>query len=212
MDSDPATRNVLGVIAQNPELARDGIELRKFGLQIIEGLAQERVHNSWIVPGGVGAPLSAATRERILSELPAAKAIAERTIHFFKGALDSYKEEIDSSAPCPPCMLDWSMPRATCNFTMAICAFAAPLAKLSKTRSPRRLRDMDRRNQPAGILSESSVFKPQGFPAGVYRVGPLARLNVADRCGSPAIRRRAQGIPPAFRSPAHSHSCSTMRD
>ena len=36
MDSDPASRNVLGVIAKYPELARDGIELRKFGLQLIE--------------------------------------------------------------------------------------------------------------------------------------------------------------------------------
>ena len=52
MDSDPASRIVLGVIA-HPELARDGIELRKVGLMIIEGLAQERVHPSWIVPGGV---------------------------------------------------------------------------------------------------------------------------------------------------------------
>ena len=52
MDSDAAKRNVLGVIAAHPELARDGIELRKFGLQIVEGLAQERVHPSWIVPGG----------------------------------------------------------------------------------------------------------------------------------------------------------------
>src|SRR5271165_2808501 len=52
MDSDAANRNVLGVIAAHPEMARAGIELRKFGLQIIEGLAQERVHPSWIVPGG----------------------------------------------------------------------------------------------------------------------------------------------------------------
>ena len=75
MDSDPATRNVLGLIAAHPELAREGIELRKFGLLIIEGLAQERVHPSWIVPGGVAAPLSSATRDRVLAELPAAREI-----------------------------------------------------------------------------------------------------------------------------------------
>jgi len=101
MDSDPASRNVLGVIAQNPDLARDGIELRKFGLQIIEGLAQERVHPSWIVPGGVASPLAGATRDRILSELPAAQAIADRTIRFFKGALDSYKQEIEFFGSVP---------------------------------------------------------------------------------------------------------------
>src|SRR5262249_34343205 len=28
-------------------------------------------------------------------------------------------------------------------------------------------------------------FKPVGYPEGVYRVGPLARLNVIARCGTP---------------------------
>ena len=37
--------------------ARAGVALRKFGQEIIQGLAQERVHPSWIVPGGVNAPL-----------------------------------------------------------------------------------------------------------------------------------------------------------
>ena len=60
MDSRSGHRNVVGLIEANPELARAGIELRKFGLQIIEGLAEERVHPSWIVPGGVKAPMPAA--------------------------------------------------------------------------------------------------------------------------------------------------------
>ena len=32
---------------------------------------------------------------------------------------------------------------------------------------------------------KAPYYKPDGFPKGVYRVGPLARLNVADRCGTP---------------------------
>lgn len=31
---------------------------------------------------------------------------------------------------------------------------------------------------------KSTYYKPKGFPDGIYRVGPLARLNVADRCGT----------------------------
>jgi NAD-reducing hydrogenase large subunit len=33
---------------------------------------------------------------------------------------------------------------------------------------------------------KAPYFKPLGFPEGIYRVGPLARLNVATRCGTPA--------------------------
>ena len=32
---------------------------------------------------------------------------------------------------------------------------------------------------------KAPYFKPLGFPNGVYRVGPLARLNAASRCGTP---------------------------
>ena len=31
---------------------------------------------------------------------------------------------------------------------------------------------------------KAPFFRPRGFP-GVYRVGPLARLSIADRCGTP---------------------------
>ena len=36
MDSDPARRNIFGLIAAEPELARGGIRLRQFGQEIIE--------------------------------------------------------------------------------------------------------------------------------------------------------------------------------
>ena len=91
MDADPATRNVAGLIEANPELARAGIDLRKFGLQIIEGLAEERVHASWIVPGGVKSPMTPQARDRFLAAIPAAMATTEKTLGIFKGVLDSFQ-------------------------------------------------------------------------------------------------------------------------
>ena len=34
MDSDPARRNIIGLLEKHPDLARDGIALRKFGQQV----------------------------------------------------------------------------------------------------------------------------------------------------------------------------------
>ena len=101
MDADPAIRNVVGVIEANPELARAGIELRKFGLQIIEGLAEERVHPSWIVPGGVKSPMSVQTRDRFLAAIPQAMATTEKTLGIFKDLLDSFPEEIANFGSAP---------------------------------------------------------------------------------------------------------------
>src|SRR5271157_2459234 len=100
-DSPPARRNILGVLEDHPDMARDGVALRKFGQQVIEGLARERIHPSWIVPGGVNAPLDPAVRERILQGLPEAKAIAARTIAFFKGVVDSFPDEIANFGNTP---------------------------------------------------------------------------------------------------------------
>ncbi len=55
-DSDPAKRNLFGLIAANPEFAqfaRAGIRLRQFGQEVIESLGGKRIHPAWAVPGGV---------------------------------------------------------------------------------------------------------------------------------------------------------------
>ncbi len=57
----------------HPDALRDGIALRKFGQQVIERLARERVHPSWVVPGGVNTPLDPQVREKTLGEIPAAR-------------------------------------------------------------------------------------------------------------------------------------------
>src|SRR5689334_22911698 len=101
MDSDPAARNVLGLAAKHPELAKDGIALRKFGQRVIESLAGERVHPAGIVPGGVVAPLGSSDRDAILAELPEAMAIARRTLEFFRGILDRFQDEIASFGVMP---------------------------------------------------------------------------------------------------------------
>ncbi len=52
MDSDPAERNIFGLIEKKPDLAVQGVKLRKFGQEIIEKVAGKKIHSSdWILPG-----------------------------------------------------------------------------------------------------------------------------------------------------------------
>ena len=43
-DSDPATRNIFGLMAADPDLARSGIRLRSFGQTILEILGAKKIH------------------------------------------------------------------------------------------------------------------------------------------------------------------------
>ncbi len=205
MDSDPAKRNVVGVIEKHPELARLGIELRKFGLQIIEGLALERVHPSWVVPGGVNAPMSPQLRERILSELPGITAGAERTISFFKSAVGSFQEEIDYFGSAPTMYAGMVDRKGNMQLYDGTLRFRDAAGAIVKDEIPA--------EEYLDYIGEASLresylkapyYKPIGYPQGIYRVGPLGRLNACDQCGTPKADVELAEFRQRFGNPAHS--------
>jgi NAD-reducing hydrogenase large subunit len=186
MDSDPAKRNVIGVLEKHPDMARDGIALRKFGQQVIERLAGERVHPSWTVPGGVNAPLSAETRELILSELPMAKSITRRTLKFYKSVVDQFQAEIDTFGNMRSMYAGLVDARGRLQLYDGIVRFRDAEGKdVADIEKPRLYQNYISESALPNSYLKAPYYKPLGFPDGLYRVGPLARLNVADRCGTP---------------------------
>jgi NAD-reducing hydrogenase large subunit len=185
-DSDPAQRNVLGVLAQHPEIAKDGIALRKFGQQIIERLAKERIHPSWTVPGGVNAPLAAEARDRILLELPQAKAIARRAIALWKSTVDSFPEEIANFGNSPTMYAGMVDSKGNLQIYDGCLRFVDTDGQIVADHvAPQKYADyIGEASIPTSYL-KAPYYKPLGFPNGVYRVGPLARLNACDQCGTP---------------------------
>ncbi len=61
-DSDLNRRNIVGVAQARPEVARQGVGLRKFGQEVIRATAGKRVHGTGSVPGGVNRHVSAEDR------------------------------------------------------------------------------------------------------------------------------------------------------
>src|SRR5271165_4016348 len=184
MDGDPATRNVAGLIEASPDLARAGIELRKFGLQVIEGLAEERVHPSWIVPGGVKTPMSAQTRDRLLGGIPVAVETTKLALDLFKGKLDSFQEEIENFGSAPTMYASLVDGAGNLQFYDGPLKFIDSAGEILQAGIPP--------EEYADYIGEASLresylkapyYKPIGYPEGIYRVGPLARVNVANACG-----------------------------
>jgi NAD-reducing hydrogenase large subunit len=185
-DADPAKRNIIGLARANPPLAKDGIELRKWGQQIIEWLGGKRIHPEWIVPGGVSQPLTAEVRDRILAGVPEAIAIVERAIAWYKTDMLRWEEEASSMG----------------NFRSAFMALVdrdgnvdhydgwlrvidADGKYLADRVDPRSFNDYIGETVEPWSYLKSTYWKAMGYPDGIYRVGPLARINVAERMGTP---------------------------
>ena len=127
--------------------------------------------------------------------------LSTRTIPFFKRALDNYRRRdrrlrLVSNHVCR----NGRCARATCSCTMAACVFAAPSGEI--------VEDQIAAEDYKQWIGEASLqesylkapyFMPQGFPAGVYRVGPL---------GAHECRRRAAEPPRPIPNSANSTSDS----
>lgn len=184
-DTPAAERNVLGLAAVNPELARDGIWLRMFGQKIIEDLAGKRIHPSWVVPGGVNAPLTDETRDRIMGEIPRAIEVVSRTIGLWKETMAKVQEEASIPGDFPTLYMGMVGPDGSLEYYDGTVRMADSRGDV--------LADGIQPADYANVIAEEVVpwsylkmthYKPLGKRDGCYRVGPLARLNVVERCGT----------------------------
>jgi NAD-reducing hydrogenase large subunit len=187
MDYDPAKRNVFGLIAKEPALARQGIRLRKFGQEVIENVAGKKIHSSeWIVPGGAKWSTTNERIDYLKSQLPEALTSALKTIAMFKKWLQGCTEEIETYGDFP-------------SYYMGLVTNSGGLEMYSG-----KLRIMDNEGHiVADMIDPRSYsdyigeavepwsymkfpyYKPLGYPDGMYRVGALARLNISTSCGTP---------------------------
>ena len=186
MDADPQKSNLFGVLERKPELARDGIRLRQFGQQIIERLGGKRIHPAWIVPGGVSEPLTALNRDAILSGIPEVLAIAERTLEWFKGVIENFREEVASFGNFPTMFMGIVKKNGGLTFyDGGIRIVNSSGEVIANGLDPADYPEFIGEKVESWSYLKSPYYMPTGYPDGIYRVGPLARLNVADRCGTP---------------------------
>jgi NAD-reducing hydrogenase large subunit len=186
MDADPAKRNIFGVLEKEPDLARGGIRLRQFGQQIIERLGGKRVHPAWVVPGGVNKPLVPEIREQILSEIPDALGIIQRTLAIFKPMIDQYQDEIRTFANFPTMYMGLVTPEGELEHYDGLLRMIDQDGNIVQDHiAPYHYQDFIGEAVEPWSYLKSPYYIPMGYPDGIYRVGPTARLLIAQRCGTP---------------------------
>lgn len=192
-DTNPAIRNVFGLMSANPELARGGIRLRQFGQEIIEILGAKKIHTAWAVPGGVRSPLCEEGRAWIRDRLPESMATIENALTLFKNLLTELKTEVDVFGNFPSLFMslvgkngEWEHYGGHIRFTDSHGQIVAD--NLSEDDYQQYIGEAV---EPWSYL-KFPYYKPLGYPDGIYRVGPLARLNVCTHIGTPKADRELQ--------------------
>jgi NAD-reducing hydrogenase large subunit len=185
-DTPQSKRNIFGLIASNADLARAGIRLRQFGQEIIQVLGGQKIHPAWAVPGGVRSALTEAGRTRIRAWLPEAYATTKIAFDLFKKTLESHKAEIQIFGNFPSLFMGLVDPDGNWEHHGGKLRFMDSSGSIIADQvDPQKYADFIGESVQSSSYLKSPYYTPLGFPDGMYRVGPLARLNVAEQMGTP---------------------------
>jgi NAD-reducing hydrogenase large subunit len=204
-DSDVAKRNIVGVVAEHPEIAKQGVLLRKFGQEVIRLTAGKRVHGTGAVPGGVNKALTRAERDELLKDIYHVIAWSREAVHLI--------QQVHTQNP--------GLYNSFGIFRSNFMSLSGHNGDLDFYHGTLRARDDNGKIIFDGVdycqydsYIEEEVkpwsymkfpfFKSLGKENGWYKVGPLARVQNCDQISTPlAEHERKEFVDYAGGSPMH---------
>lgn len=184
-DADPRIRNVAGLIQANPELALKAVKLRRFGQRIIELVAGRRIHPTFAIPGGVNQAFDPKSRDEILKGIDEMISYVEDGISIATKYIEDNKEVCDKFASFPTGYMGLVKDDGSLELYDGKIRFMDKDGNVVKDfKDKYYLKYIGERVEDWSYL-KFPYYKPLGWPEGVYRVGPLGRLNVVDKISTP---------------------------
>jgi len=192
-DSEASRRNIVGIAASYPDIARKGVGLRKFGQEVIRLTSGKRIHGTGAIPGGMNKSLTLAERDSLLKDI-------YRMVAWSREAVQLIKEVHQHN----PALYD-----AFASFRSNLMSLVAADGALDFYHGKLRASDADGnkifdqidyqgydRIISEGVKPWTYMKFPYlaalGEESGWYKVGPLARVQNCDRMNTPFAEAERQ--------------------
>jgi NAD-reducing hydrogenase large subunit len=191
--ADVSQRHVLAVAEKFPDLAVQGIMMRKFGQEVIFHTAGKKVHGTSAIPGGIHRNLPIAARDALLKNLDQNMTWARSAVELAKNYTVEHLEEIRDFGSFE----SNHMGLVTAGGSMDL--YDGVLRAVDAQGN--RILDGVKPAEYADVLAEEvrpwsymkfPFIRKLGPERGWYRVGPLARINVCDRIDTPEAEQARQ--------------------
>jgi NAD-reducing hydrogenase large subunit len=184
-DSDPATRNVVGLIGANPALTVKAVMLRKWGQEIIKTLGGRRVHPNFAIPGGVNKTLQPSERDYILQGIDENIATIQAGLSIFKSWAEANKADVDKFAVLKSGYFGLVKEGNTLELYDGDIRLIDQDGNQLEKFDGRKYLDHIAEHVEDWSYLKFPYYKKMGWPKGVYRVGPLGRVNASERISTP---------------------------
>jgi NAD-reducing hydrogenase large subunit len=192
-ESEVAKRNIVGVAAAFPDLAMQGVMTRKFGQEVIRHIAGKRIHGTGVIPGGVNKALSAEDRDSMRSGIDQivewSKEAVALVIKLHETSPEFYKVFGEARANMMALVDERGAPDFYHGGLRARDADGGPIFDHVDYATYQSLLQEDVKNWS---YMKFPHIKALGAEKGWYRVGPLARVQVADFLPTPLAEAERQ--------------------
>ncbi len=185
-DAPVEKRSIIGVIAEHPELALQGVKMRKFGQEIIKATAGKKVHGTGAIPGGINKNLSLAERDALLADLQEMLEWSHKAVALARDYTLRNFEEMSGFGSFDSNHL--SLVRADGAMDLydgKLRAIDAQGAKILDQVEPSAYLDILAEEVRPWSYMKFPYLREIGAADGWFRVGPLARVNVCDFIDTP---------------------------
>ena len=185
-ESEIAKRNIVGVAAAFPDLAKQGVLTRKFGQEVIRHIVGKRIHGTGCIPGGMNKALTAAERDLLRGDIDQIVGWSREAIGLARRLHETQTTFYDRFGESRANMMGLVNADGALDFyhggLRAKDADGATIFDHVDTSTYRTL--LREESKPWSYMKFPHI-RSLGAESGWYRVGPLARVQIADRLPSP---------------------------
>lgn len=182
--NDEAKRNVLGILAENPELAKQAIALRGSGQKINHILGGKALHPVTSLPGGVSKRLSNSELKDVQKLFKEAVDLSQVALKVAKVIFNKNGDFIKSYANLKTKFLGL-VKDGNLELYDGTLRLTDDKAKIIEEFDPKNYLDHIAEKTEDWSWLKFPYAKKFGWPDGIYRVGPLARINLCDQIPTP---------------------------
>ncbi len=189
-DADPKVRNIFGVINKMPELAVQGVMMRKYGQEIIKATSGKKIHGTGAIPGGINKNLSIKERDTFLKDIKKMKKWSLDALSIARNYTLEHIDTVENFAAFNSSHL------SLIREDGALDLYHGNLRAIDASGNII-FDQVDYQNYDEYIMEEVKTWSYNKFPFiksrghidGWYRVGPLSRMNTAGFIDTPDAQK-----------------------
>jgi NAD-reducing hydrogenase large subunit len=185
-ESDIGKRNIMGVLADYPDIGLQGVRLRKYGQEVIRMVSGKRIHGTGAIAGGMNKALSKEERDYLLQDIDQITSWSQAALALVKKVHTSNLPYYDDFATIRSNYLGLVKPNGALEFYHGgIRVKNAQGQTLVDHYDYCDYAELIREEVRSWTYMKFPYLTSIGINEGWYRVGPLARINNCDFIDTP---------------------------